>query len=614
MKERVTRRMAVSGLVGAAIGPQAVLAQGTAERSSAPAVAAGVVADPAGFRQGGDSAGLRLLAEKAGEILSLADFPDPQRALDQAFAERATIVAPRGTYQTSGLRLQGHALIGLGATFRRSTGTRPVITIPSNPAGLQTTDVAVLRDVEIDSALDGQRTGIGVLIENSAIAEIGSVRVQGAAVGIAFDRCQFAPGYNLKCFDNDVGMLLRPSRKDGGANSITLTHPVAVNNIVGVIIDNSDNALPQADIVLVNPQILVNTVCGIAVLGRSSINRTQLTILGAAPEANALSSKPNSTSWAHEGKVIPRSSVYARNALINMFGVFIAEYATTNPCVILESATLNLSGVNGYGGPSSVVVQADGNSSVSISGVYGLIGTCHGVVSFSGHLDRTTSQGALVGPVRETITHLIPNQMPDPDVAGYAESVGVASAGFGFDARGRYARIAFAGRRGSADSNSARFRAGGKSAARAIYRLEVTSSADTRVRLSYYPDDISVVVDLLANQPSLIVVFGNEVTNASGLIVLYPVSDDAPVLQVRNGHSLSGSPDDQVFLAHCDAICGGAFNPVTPGAIALPAQSAAPTSAAYPVGARIPNAAPGSGKPLEWVHSGGGTWLAISLP
>lgn len=595
---------------------QARLAEGSTEvaRTVTPiALAADDGAEGVGLRQAGAAATSRNAGAKLGDLLTTRDFVDLQSALNQAAAEKAAITLPRGSFATRGLVMAGYSLSGLGAKLTRESGTEPIISIPSNVGGLQTTDAVVLRDIEIDSAAGGKRTGVGVLVENSAIFEMGSIRIRGADIGAKFDRCQFAQITNLKLYDNNVGAVLHPSAEAGGANSLTFIHAVVVGNKVGFIFDNVGNRYPQHSHALINPQVLANEICGIAVLGQSPTVRTQISIFSMAPEENARNRIKGGGSYVYRGITIPRSSFYCRFAQISLHASYIAEYGTTDPCIILESSSLSLVDCVGFGGPSAVVVQADRDSNVAISGGYGLVGTCHGVTSFAGHLEVTASQGALAGPVREKINPFLPNAMEQADIANFADAIGVAGVAYGHDARGRFVQVNFAAEAGNAENNCARFTAASRSAERIVVRMEMVSSKDARVRVSFYPNGNPVIVDLRANEPCLVVVFAGTharpAANKHGQMVICPVGNEAAAIRFRNGHMLSGLCNDPAFKAGANAICAGDFNPNIPAVVPYRSQADKPTSRNYPVGATIRNAIPGPGRPIEWVHAGEGEWL-----
>lgn len=663
----VTRRGALSGLVGAAIAPHAQaaeLAAATAAAASnfhgiaqhgtmAAAIAAGERATKIGdlfcvddgggnllfrariadgsvevaravtpsalaspdagaklvaFVQDGEGAVGRTAEAKSRERVTTADFASMQAALDYGVAQATAIRLPRGSHPTTGLMFRGPRLEGDGAVVVRASGKAPLITIPDDDAGLQTGRSTVLRDLWIDSATDGKPAGTGLLIENSAVAKIENVTVTGAAIGIDIHQGQFIPFDRIAAKFCEVGAVIRGSKQAGGGNSLTLNHPVFANNKVGLIIDGTRSKFGMGDIVLVNPQMLVCSVCALAIFGISAEFRTSsITILGSGPEANVEVSAP--ASYVHNGLRIPKSTYYFQYADVHLSGVSLAEYSTVNPVIILKGSALLLTHCHGYSNPQGVVVQADAQSSVSIQGQYGLNGTVHQVVSFSGHLSTVTPFGALIGPRRETVVHTIPNAMAEPDIANFTQALGTVSHSIETDSRGRFVRVKFAAKVGAPESHCVRLDAGGKAADRCIYRFEIQSDIDTQIRLSFYANEHPRMVTLMAGRPTLAVVFGNQVSNPQGLIIIQPVAADGAQIEIRNGHSMFGSRDDAQFCADCNAICAGAYNPGIAGLVPYAAQAQIPVSDDYPVGARVQNAVPAPGQPTGWVHAGEGRWL-----
>jgi hypothetical protein len=662
----VTRRSALSGLVGAAVVPHAQAAElaattavaasnfhGLAQHGTiAAAIAAGEAATQIGglfcvddgvgnllfrerttggslevarsvtptvlasadagsklvaFIQDGDGAVGRTVEAKNRDRVTTTDFSSIQTALDYGTAQRTSVRLPRGSYATTGLVFRGPRLEGDGAVVTRASGKAPLITIPDDDAGLQTGRSTVLRDLWIDSAIDGKPAGTGLLIENSAVAKIENVTVTGAAIGIDVHQAQFIPLNHIAAKFCDVGAVIRGSKAAGGGNSLTLNHPVFVNTKVGLIIDGTSSGFGMGDIVLVNPQTLVCTVCALAVFGLSDKARTScITILGAGPEANADTSAP--ASFAYNGLKIPKCAYYFHYADVHLSGVSIAEYSSVNPAIILKGSSLLLTNCHGYSNPQGVVVQADAQSSVSIQGQYGLNGTVHQVVSFSGHLSTVAPFGALIGPRRETIVHTIPNVMVQPDIANVREALGTSHS-IETDSRGRFVRVRFASKVGAPDSHCIRLDTHERPADRWVYRFEIKSDIDTRIRLSFYPDEQPRIINLMAGQPTLAVVFANAVINRAGLIVIQPLAADGAQIEVRNGHAIFGSRDNSQFRADCNALCAGAYNPRIAALVPYTAQPQRPTSASYPVGARVKNTVPAPGRPTGWVHAGEGRWL-----
>ena len=532
--------------------------------------------------------------------------------------ERA--VAAHGRYVVDGLGLGEYGkLTGTDLVLARGAGNAPLLTIDSGIAGIQTTRRAVIDGVTIDGSRDGRRTGVGVSVGNSATLAARGLAITGCEVGLQLDRTQFASFLGLKLFNNRIGMTVTPSRSDGGGNSLTFVHPVVTGNDVGMAFVNKGNPWPQGDIVLMNPQFLGNAVCALAVVGASAAMRTQLYIYGCAPEANGLQHAGNGyAAGAPQARVadlaIPRCSMYLRHALVSIVGGAIGEYGNTDPCLVLEGTTLSLHDVEGYGGAASTFVKADAQSGVVISGYYGCIGTCHGVQSFTGHLSRTATQGALVGSLPLRFDPLLRNDLTDPEAIGSASATGVSDAAIGADGAGRYHRVSFAAEQGSADRNVVKvslLQLNGVD--RTIVSLTIVSDRDCRVRLSLYPNEGPVYVDLTAGRTVRLCYWLNHNLTGDRPFCLYPTTGNGPKISLRQGHALSGRFDDQHFTAACDQIAGGGYNPNTAALIPFGAQAIAPNSADYPVGAIVHNSAPGGGRPAYWQHLGNGDWKGSTL-
>jgi hypothetical protein len=477
-----------------------------------------------------------------------------------AAAGDGAIIA-RGNYSVSGLELRPYSkLIAEGAKIRRSRGSSPLLSLPGNQAGLQTTEYALIRGAALDGATGGTRNGLGIRVGNHAAFKLEHVSIRGCHTGASFEATQFACILALKAYDNEVGVEVRPSRVEGGGNSLTFYDLHCVGNRVGAVFDNSGNRYPQGAIVLINPQLLANEVCGLAVIGSPAV-RTQVSVVGMAPEANA--SAPRGSVFRRGALAIPRCSMFLHDAIVDIADGPNGEYGSVDPCFILENSDLSFHNCQGYGGPSAILVQADSASTVTISGRYGCIGTCHGVVAFNGTLTADATQGALVGPLPIRLLPDIPNELADPDIAGYSGAVDVAAEAIGNSPQGRAAEVRFSSRAGAADSNAARFRIASRSAGRIAWALEMTASDDCRVRVAYYPNEKPVYVDLGAHRPVRVLYWANGLSAGPRTLVIYPVTPNGPTIRFRRGHALSGSLTDAAFLAAVNALAAGGYNPRT---------------------------------------------------
>jgi hypothetical protein len=280
---------------------------------------------------------------------------------------------------------------------------------------------------------------------------------------------------------------------------------------------------------------------------------------------------------------------------------------------ILVGSTFSLHDVSGYGGPSNVVIQADQDSSVTISGNYGLVGCAQQVQNFSGHLSVVPNNGILQGPERRILNTAVTNEAAAPEVANISDTPGVTAATYGVDAEGRYYEVDFAASAGNADNNVARLTLPGGAAQRIVFRVDIESAADASFLVGIYPNEGNVKLELKAGVPQTLIYWRNNVVNAANLLTIFPTTTNGPTVKLRRAHILTGDLNDGNFCAAVDAICGGAYNPNIAAIVPYGAATTAPSSSAYPTGAIVWNSAPTAGGVSYWQHVGSGTWKAVSL-
>lgn len=535
----------------------------------------------------------------------------------EAAGERA--ITGHGRYAIEGLALGEYGkLVGVDLTLERSSGSGPLLSVASGIAGLQTTRLSVIEGVTLNGAVGGRRHGIGLEVANSATLRINGLSVSGCETGVRLDRTQFTSISNLKIYDNGVGVVVIPSAKDGGGNSLSFVHPIIVGNDVGMAFINAGNPWPQGDIVLMNPQFLGNTICALGVIGASPAMRTQLYIYGSAPEANGLQAagkgfKAGAAQATVAGHVVPRCSLYLKNALVSIVGGAIGEYGDTNPCIILDGTTLSLHDVEGYGGPTSTFVRADAQSGVIVSGYYGCVGACHGVVAFNGHLSRTSSQGALVGTIGTVVDHDLRNDVEMPENFAAADVVDVSRSSFGADGGGQYRVVGFSASKGSADGNVVRVSVPVTNADRTVFAVDLLADRDCTLRLALYPNEGPVYIDLKAGQPVRATYWMNHALTGQAKFCIYPTTANGPVIRMRRGQALSGRFTDASFLSDADRVAKGGYNPRIASLVPYASAAQQPTTTSYPVGAIVHNAVPLAGRPSYWQHMGNGSWKAVML-
>ena len=583
------------------------------------AVPAGSQALNSPTSQNGIVADARFLAPDDFGVERRHAQPAFNQALRVAEAAGERAVTGHGRYAIEGLALGEYGkLVGVDLTLERSSGSGPLLSVASGIAGLQTTRLSVIEGVTLNGAVGGRRRGIGLEVANSATLRINGLSVTGCETGVRLDRTQFTSISNLKIYDNGVGVVVIPSAKDGGGNSLSFVHPIIVGNDVGMAFINAGNPWPQGDIVLMNPQFLGNTICALGVIGASPAMRTQLYIYGSAPEANGLQAagkgfKAGAAETTVAGHVVPRCSLYLKNALVSIVGGAIGEYGDTNPCIILEGTTLSLHDVEGYGGPTSTFVRADAQSGVIVSGYYGCVGACHGVVAFNGHLSRTSSQGALVGTTGTVVDHDLRNDIEMPENFAAADVVDVARSTFGADVGGQYRLVAFSANKGSADGNVARVSVPVTNADRTVFALDLLADRDCTLRLALYPNEGPVYIDLKAGQPVRATYWMNHALTGQAKFCIYPTTANGPVIRMRRGQALSGRFSDASFLSAADRVAKGGYNPRIAALVPYGSAAQQPTATGYPVGAIVHNAVPLPGRPSYWQHTGNGSWKAIML-
>lgn len=472
-------------------------------------------------------------------------------------AESMTIMT--ADYSTAGITLNKYAKVwGAGHLLSRLSGTNPIVTLPINsPDGLQTTKVAMLRDLNVNAISGSTRTGTGILFQGSAVLRAENCWVRGGDVGISLSETQFATFLSVKAYANNVGLYIRPSFAGGGGNSLSFYDYHGIDNKIGVFVDNSGNVYPNVAIHLFNPQLLGNEVCSLAVIGETNL-KTIVTMEGGAPEANAA----GAATYTYNSNVIPRCSIYGKHSVLNINNLYIGEYAAVDPCIILVDSDLQLLNVSGFGGAAAVLVSADASSRVTILGKYAATGTCHGVAKFDGSIAIGLNRGCLAGSLPIVPNKTIQNDLVDAEIGGIV-NVNGATLTTAVDARGRYTQAAYLASAGTPDANAV-YAGFTLVAGRSIYSVEMTADRDCRVRFSYYPDLAPVFVDLKNGERTRIVYFVNTAvhTIAAGAISIpiFPTDTSGPVIKFRFGQALSGALTDRSILASIDAIAAGAYN------------------------------------------------------
>lgn len=300
---------------------------------------------------------------------------DDQVAIDATITEAAGgfTYFMSGTALTAAITMLNNSkLDGRGIILKPSVNTMTLITIPGD-LSLQSSDYQLIRDFRLFCS---GKTGITAIKTTSA--GVASLIIENIiswncdTVDFDLQWSQFVRTYNLRAsLGGGVGMQILNKAVDGGANSHDHYGFHAIQKEVGVFV-NGANYIPLHSINFYNPQILENTVCGMAFFDAGAV------IYGGAPEFNGT----GAATKVIDGKTVKRCSMHLDSSNVRAEDYHISE-ATVNPCFILENnSILTLSNASGYGNTAGVLVSADATSGVNLQGSFSALGVVQNVISW----------------------------------------------------------------------------------------------------------------------------------------------------------------------------------------------------------------------------------------
>lgn len=281
------------------------------------------------------------------------------------------------TYLTSALTtLLASKVYGRGAVLKPSANSMSVLTIKDGLT-LQSGDFQLIRDLRIDATGKTGITGVKATADSTiASLVLENIYVNAAdTVSFDLDASQFIRTYNLRAATgNGAGMLIRNSSAGGGGNSHDHHGFQATVKEVGVVLNGTNFAGGVHSNNFYNPQILTNSVCGMAFFTANA------TIYGGAPEANG----SGASTVVVDGKTVKKSSMYLNASTVRVENMHSAE-ASCNPHFLLETGSvLTLHNFSGYGGTAAdvLLVSADSTSGVVLEGLFNSTATVQNVLSW----------------------------------------------------------------------------------------------------------------------------------------------------------------------------------------------------------------------------------------
>jgi hypothetical protein len=481
-------------------------------------------------------------------------------------AGTAFTVFPTATYLVSALTsLLFSKIDGLGSTLKPSANSISVLTLKSGST-LQSGDFLSVKNLLIDAT--GKTDITGITTDGGAGGSVASGVLENIyaancdTVSFNLGNSQFLRSYNLRAvLGNGVGFIITNDASSGGGNSHDYYGLHAIQKEVGVFVNGTRFDTGCHSLNFYNPQILSNSVCGMAFFDANA------TIYGGAPETNAAGAATKTV----DSQTVRRCSLQANNSIIRVDNFQVAE-ATADPCFIAENkAILTLKDLSGYGLGSGVLVQTDASSSIHLEGVFAAAGTVQGVSSWpTGWILPDSAQSIMYG---EPVSHVDPTlpvlfAHPAPAIAGQGANAPTMSyvedADLGYCRQAVYQAFA-----GGASGNTAIMAVGSGVASKAtIISILVKSSIDTQIGInthngSSYNDINTQQVFLKAGKVTRLI-YGKRNIPANGAwnLYWYPVGTDAPTIQFANLQVYQGTPDLQTTDQEIAKIIStGAFQP-----------------------------------------------------
>jgi hypothetical protein len=412
----------------------------------------------------------RTAAAKLSDILGVKDAKDSSGSgvsgdgvTDDATGINAVITTagggplefPFATYLVSALTaLTNSKIYGRGSLLKPSTNSMAVLGL-TGTLTLASGDFQLVRDLRIEGSGKTGITGVKAVIaggQSSASLILENVYVLNCdTIDFDLENAQFIRTHNLRSAVNTsatgVGMLIKNIAVDGGGNSHDHYGLHVYQKEVGVVVNGTAFSVAVAHN-FYNPQILSNSVCGMAFFSAKSV------VYGGAPETNAT----GAATRVVDGQTVKKSSMYLNNSDVRVCDMTSAE-SLADPCFLIESSSkLTLRNFTGYGngGAAVLLVSADVNSTVHLEGMFAGQATVQNVVSWpDSWILPAAAQCCLFGEPVHTIDPTLPVMYAEQATA-WANGAGASppsSNVFAEDANLSYSRtIVFLGVVGSAST------------------------------------------------------------------------------------------------------------------------------------------------------------------
>jgi hypothetical protein len=504
---------------------------------------------------------------------------DEQTAIVAAVtaAGNGTTRIPKGTYLTSVLALQTLSkLLAAGALLKPFGNSQSILTFPAW-AVLNGSDYLLIKGLSLDGTGKTGITGIdGPAASNHAaliLEDIFAINCDTVAVNLRAS--QFVRTYNLRCSNGTgIGLKIRNIAVTGGSNSHDHHQLQCTYKEVGLWIDGTQ-FLPVVDLNFYNLQILVNSVCGVALFAVNDAN-----FYGCAPEQNA----SGAASFTADGLTAKRATMYLNASTAYAQGFSIAE-GVADPVFLLENTSfLVLDGPSGYGNPSGVVVAVDATSSVALKGTLNrLKGIIQGVASWPDGWILGNPQLIMYGePVLSfdpTLPVLYSHQAPP--IVGNGTHVPTATYVEDVDL-GYCRQLVFTAFAGNANDNLGQLDFGNGVASKdGVFSVLVKSATDTQIGTTTlfngaYNDINTTKIFLKAGQVTRILSGASGLGAGAWQMIWYAIGTDAPTIKFANFQAYQGTPNTAANSAAIAKIVKlGAFNPGPVRATQANLQSAA---------------------------------------
>lgn len=507
------------------------------------------------FLQSGTGAVERTVQSKERDIVSVKDdgatgdgVSNDGASFTNIFADfqTALIEIPFATYLVPALTLpQAGKLSGRGSTLKPSANSMTVLSLAPGLT-FQSGDFQLVRDLIVDGTGKTGITGVKAVTGTNAASRLENVTALNCDI-ISFDlqNSQFCRTQGLRASGGTgAGLLIKNVAVDGGGNSHDHYGLHVAGKEVGVLVNGTLFAGGVHSINFYNPQILGNTVCGMAFFDANA------TIYGGAPESNA----SGAATVVVDGKTVKKSSMYLNNSTVRADNLQIAE-SSCNPCFLLETnSKLTLKDATGYGLSSGTLVSADASSTVTLEGSYGCIGIVQNVSSWPDAFHVQTAQQVLYGTpvlsIDSSVSMLYSDKAPILVAGGTTPPTGT----YVEDSNMGYCRqIAFTANAGSVSANLATVTLGSAAGSKdSVLSVLIVAGSDCTLGFNLYDgaayDAINSQggVSLKAGVVTRLLIARSGIAAGTWQWIFFPVDASGPTIKFSNLIVYQGTPNTAV--------------------------------------------------------------------